>query len=86
MLRSALQTLKTDLTAHSHLDPALRNGVVGPTKERKYPTTENEMIAMKRFVRFVEGRVKKLGEGYWEMGRSVRSLESWIDDLEESGC
>lgn len=85
-LRTAMQTLKADLTGHSHLDPALRNGVVKPANERKYPTSENEMVAMKRFVRFVDGRVKKLGEGYWEMGRWVRSLESWVDDLEESGC
>jgi hypothetical protein len=86
VLRSGLQTLKADLTAHSHLDPALRNGVVKPTKERKFPTTENEMIAMQRFVRFVDGRVKRLGAGYWEMGRWVRGVEGWVDDLEERGC
>lgn len=82
-LRSGLQTLKADLTAHSHLDPALKNGVVKPTKEKRFPTTENENIAMKRFVRFVESRVKKASEGYWEMGRWVRGLECWVDDLED---
>lgn len=57
-----------------------------PTKEERFPTTENEKIAMVRFVKFVDSRVKVLGEGYWEMGRWVRGVESWVDDLEEAGC
>jgi hypothetical protein len=37
---------------------------------------------MRRFVKFVDSRVKKLSDGYWEMGRWVREFDSAVDDIE----
>jgi hypothetical protein len=81
-LNSVVATLKADLTAHSHLDPALRNTIVLPCQQLKYPTSDNDRVAMRRFVKFVDSRVKKLSEGYWEMGRWVREFDSAVDDIE----
>jgi len=81
-IHSVLATLKADLSAHSHLDPALRNTIVLPCQQLKYPTSDNDRVAMRRFVKFVDSRIKKLSEGYWEIGRWVREFESAVDDIE----
>ena len=46
-IHSGLQTLKAELMAHLHLDPALKNGAEKLTKEERFHTTENKKIAMK---------------------------------------
>ena len=80
-LLGSLQMLTEDLDVQASLDGALRGGIVGPCEDTRLPSSENERIAMERFVVFVDGRLGRLRECYGATKGMVEGLAMRIANM-----
>ena len=80
-LLSSLVTLKDDLSAQEAFDGALGQGIAGPCGEKRFRGSEGERVVLERFLGFLDGRLKGLGECYGRTRGRVEEIEGLVGGL-----